>query len=250
MHIPDEFINNGALGSTGAAAAVAVAYALQKVRSTFLKRIPVFKARLATFPDFGGGSEMSFQNRLSRYGREKIWRMAAVGALIFSSQMVNFPIGGGTSGHLLGGVLAALIVGPFEALLVMALVLATQALLFGDGGVVALGANIFNMGIVGALGGFYFFTFLAKGAIQKRKGFLKNAFVAAWLSVIAAAVAASLEIAWSGTVPLMTVLPAMFLVHLVIGLMEGAVTISVLGLLMRKNFKMEILNEEKAYEEE
>ena len=100
--------------------------------------------------------------------------------------MINFPIGGGTSGHLLGGVLAALILGPFEALLVMSAVLIVQAFMFGDGGVLALGVNIFNMGIIGALGGYGIFRIF-------RKWFLTSAFVAAWLSVILAATAASLE---------------------------------------------------------
>ena len=249
MHIPDGFINNGTTASTLAAAVTAVGFALKKVRASFLEKIPVIKARLATFPDFSGGSEKDFQNRLSQYGREKIWRLATVGALIFSSQMMNFPIGGGMSGHLLGGVLAALIVGPFEALLVMTLVLALQAFMFGDGGVLALGANVFNMGVVGVLGGFYFFKFLARNVNAKKKNFLKNAFVAAWLSVIAAAVLVSLEIWLSGTLPLETVLPEMFMAHTMIGFGEGIITVVVLAFLIKKNYQLEILSEEKIHEE-
>lgn len=245
MHIPDGFLNNGAAAGLMSIAAVAVGFAMKKVRSAFLEKVPVFKAKLATFPDFNGSSEMSFQNRLSRMGQEKMWRMATIGSLIFSSQMVNFPILSGTSGHLLGGVLAALILGPFEALLVMTAVLSIQAFAFGDGGVLALGANIFNMGIVGALGGYYYFKFLARGAKDAKKCFLKNAFVAAWFSVIFAAVAASFEIAFSGTGTLSAVLPAMTMAHIAIGLAEGSITVAILAILQKKNFRLEIFSAEK-----
>ncbi len=109
MHIPDGFLNNGSAAGLAGAVVVAVSFALQKVRQSFLEKAPVLKEKWATFPHVDGGSEMSFQSRLSKLGQEKMFRMAAVGSLIFSSQMVNFPIDGGTSGHLLGGVLAALI---------------------------------------------------------------------------------------------------------------------------------------------
>jgi cobalt/nickel transport system permease protein len=181
-------------------------------------------------------------------GQEKIWRMAAIGSLIFSAQMVNFPISGGTSGHLLGGVLAALIIGPFEALLVMIIVLSTQAFMFGDGGVLALGANIFNMGIIGALGGYAFFRFLMKGEV-KRRHFLRNAFVSAWFSVIFAAMSASLEMALSGTKALSIILPAMTLTHIAIGLMEGVITVAILSLLMKRGYALAVFEKKKSYEE-
>lgn len=248
MHIPDGFINNGAAAGLAGATVTAIAFAIRKIRKSFLEKVPVLRARLATFPDFGGGSDVSFQNRLSRLGREKMWRMASVGALIFSLQMVNFPIGGGTSGHLLGGVLAALILGPFEALLVMTILLSTQALLFGDGGVLALGANIFNMGIVSALGGYAFFRFLMNGRMEKDR-FLRSAFVAAWVSVIAAAIATSFEIAFSGTKDLSVVLPAMTLTHIVIGFMEGIITILVVSFLAKRGYTLAIFEKEERYAE-
>lgn len=243
------FLNNGTAGSLMATAVAAVGFAFNKVHSGFLEKIPVLKAKLATYPDFGGSSDMSFQNKLTKYGKEKMWRMATIGSLIFSSQMINFPIGDGTSGHLLGGVLAALILGPFEALLVMTAILSVQAFMFGDGGILALGANIFNMGIVGVLGGYYYFKFLTKGAKDLKKVFLKSAFVAAWLSVVFAAVAVSVEIAFSGTKPLSIVLPAMTLTHIAIGFMEGVITVGVLFVLMKKNYKLEVLDiKEEIYE--
>ncbi len=248
MHIPDDFLNSGSAAGLAGAVAVAVSFALQKVRQSFLEKIPVLKAKWATFPHSDGGSEVSFQSRLSKMGREKMLRMAAVGSLIFATQMVNFPIDGGTSGHLLGGVLAALILGPLEALLVMTVLLSTQALMFGDGGILALGANIFNMGIIGAIGGYTFFRFLMRGKIGK-KGLLSCAFVAAWVSVIAAAVATSFEIAISGTKALSAVLPAMTLTHVAIGLMEGAITVMVLSLLMKSGYKLASLEKEETYEQ-
>ncbi len=243
MHIPDGFLNNGVAGSLMGAAIGAVAFSLRKVRKSFLEKVPVLRQKLATFPSFDGNSEMSLQHRISKMGQEKMWRMATVGSLIFSAQMVNFPINGGISGHLLGGVLAALILGPFEALLVMTILLSMQALMFGDGGVLALGANIFNMGIIGALGGYAFFRFLMKGRVERR-GFLRSVFVAAWISVIAASVVASFEIALSGTKALSTVLPAMTLTHIVIGLMEGAITVAVLSLLMKRGYRLAIFEKQ------
>lgn len=248
MHIPDGFLNNGSAASLAVVAATAVVVAVQKIRKSFLEKVPVLKARLATFPDFGSGSDVSFQSRLSKMGQEKIWRMAAVGSLIFSAQMVNFPINGGTSGHLLGGVLAALVIGPFEALLVMVVILSTQAFVFGDGGLLALGANIFNMGIVGVFGGYAFFQFLDKKS-RGKKNFLRNAFVAAWVSVIAAAIATSFEIAFSGTEALAVVLPAMMLTHVVIGCGEGIITVFVLSLLVKKGYKLAIFEKQETYEE-
>lgn len=246
MHIPDGFLNNGTAAGLVGVAAVAVSVAIRKVRKGFLEKVPVLKAKLATFPDFGGGTDVSFQSRLSKMGQEKMFRMAAVGSLIFSAQMVNFPINGGTSGHLLGGVLAALILGPFEALLVMTVILSTQAFLFGDGGALAIGANIFNMGIVGALGGYAFFRFLVRGKIKKR-GFLRSAFVAAWVSVVGAAIAASFEIAVSGTKALSIVFPAMTLTHVAIGFMEGVITIAALSLLMKRGYKLAIFEKKETY---
>lgn len=247
MHIPDGFLNSGVTAGLAGAAVVAVGFAIRKVRRAFLEKVPVFRARLATFPDFGGGSDVNFQSRLSKIGQEKVWRMAAVGSLIFAAQMVNFPINGGTSGHLLGGVLAALMLGPFEALLVMTVMLSTQALIFGDGGMFALGANIFNMGVVGALGGYAIFQFLMKGDTGK-KGFLKGAFVAAWISVIVAAITASFEIAFSGTKSLSIVLPAMTLTHVAIGFFEGIITVFVLFLSIKKGYKLAVFEKRETYE--
>ena len=250
MHLPDEFLSSGTAAGFAGIAALAVGLAVQKVRSAFMRKIPVLKARLATFPDTGASRSMNLQNRLSKLGQEKVWRMAAVGALVFSAQMVNFPIGEGISGHLLGGTLAALILGPLEALLAMTAILVVQALVFADGGILALGANIFNMGIVGAIGGYSYFRFLTRDSRKVGMNFWLSAFVAAWLSVVFAAIAASFEIAWSGMKPFLTALQAMTLTYILIGLVEGVITVAVLALLYWKKFPLETLREEKIYAKE
>lgn len=236
MHLPNEFLNSGAAMGTGAAALASLSFAVAKVRATFTERIPVLRARLATFPNVGGG-DVSIREQLSQYGRERMWRMASAGSLIFAAQMVNFPIAHGTSGHLIGGMLAALVVGPLEGLIVVSVVLAIQAFVFGDGGLLVLGANIVNMGVVATLGGYALFRVI-RARFSSRSGFLFASFVGAWVSVVFAAIAASLEIAVSGVEPLRSVLPAMVEVHLLIGLAEAVITVAIVGLLLSRGYQL------------
>jgi cobalt/nickel transport system permease protein len=155
--------------------------------------------------------------------------MGVMAAFIFAAQMFNFQVAGGTSGHLLGGVLAAVLLGPWVATLVMACVIAVQALVFSDGGLVVMGANIFNMGVIGTLGGFTLYLALTKVLGGEERARLPAAAIAAWVSVVAAAVAMSLELAVSGTSPLELVLPAMVGVHLFIGIGEALITVAALA---------------------
>jgi cobalt/nickel transport system permease protein len=140
--------------------------------------------------------------------------------------MLNFPVAGGTSGHFLGAGLAAILLGPWLACLVMAVVLVVQAFVFADGGITALGANILNMGVIGALlvGGLMYAARTLAG--RGRTALLAIAGGGAWLAVMAGATATSLELAISGTVPLGTVLPAMLGVHSLIGIGEAVVTVA------------------------
>ena len=136
--------------------------------------------------------------------------------------MLNFPVAGGTSGHFLGAALATVLLGPWLACLVLAVVLTTQSFVFADGGVSALGANIVDMGVLGALatGGL---MLLARRVLPRRRGvLLAVAGTGAWLAVMTGAAGTALCLALSGTVPLGTVLPAMLGVHLVIGDRRGA----------------------------
>ena len=161
-------------------------------------------------------------------GERQIPLMGIMAAFIFAVQMLNFPVVGGTSGHLLGGALAAIVLGPWAGMLVMASVIGLQALLFQDGGLVVMGANIFNMGLLTALIGFGLYRNVAG---QSRGVKLAVAAVAAWLSVMAGAFVTSLQLGFSGTSPFAVVLPAMLGVHALIGIGEALLTVAALALI-------------------
>ena len=155
--------------------------------------------------------------------------MGLSGAFIFAAQMFNFPVAAGTSGHLLGGVLAGFLLGPWAGSVVMATVIGIQALLFQDGGLLALGANIFNMGVIGTLGG----TLVARGIAatlgNARRATLLGVGVAAWLSVMAAAGFTTLQLGLSGTTNISIGLPAMLGTHALIGLGEALISVSAIS---------------------
>jgi cobalt/nickel transport system permease protein len=155
--------------------------------------------------------------------------MGIIAAFIFAAQMINFPIAGGTSGHVLGGVLSAVLVGPEAGVLIMSVVLIVQALLFGDGGLLSLGANILNMALIGAWGGFLIFRALKK--------LLRNDVVAlgiaSWLSVVLPASACAIELSLSGTVALSVALPLMAGIHAIIGIGEAIVTVVAISFVRR-----------------
>lgn len=163
-------------------------------------------------------------------GERQIPLMGVMAAFIFAAQMINFPVAGGTSGHLLGGALAAIALGPWAGMLVMASVVGVQALLFQDGGLVVMGANILNMGLLTALIGYG----LYRGVAWQSRGVkLAIAGVAAWLSVIAGALATSLQLWLSGTSALRIVVPAMLGVHVLIGIGEALITAAALAFIMQ-----------------
>jgi cobalt/nickel transport system permease protein len=155
--------------------------------------------------------------------------MGVMAAFIFAAQMFNFQVAGGTSGHLLGGVLAAILLGPWAATLVMVCVIAVQGLLFSDGGLVVMGANIFNMGVIGTLGGFALYRGLCGLFGGEDRGRLPASAIAGWASVVAASLSMSLMLVASGTSPLEVVLPAMVGVHVFIGIGEALVTAAALA---------------------
>jgi len=189
MHIPDGFLTTDVALACAVPAAVAVGVGLRKA-STDLdeRRVPL---------------------------------LGVTAAFIFAAQMLNFPVAGGTSGHFLGAALAAILLGPWLACLTLAVVLGVQAFVFADGGITALGANILNMGVIGALlvgGVMHYARHLAPRAIVPISA------VGAWVAVMLGATATSFELAISGTVPLHTVLPAMLGTHLLIGIGEAVIT--------------------------
>jgi cobalt/nickel transport system permease protein len=160
---------------------------------------------------------------------QAILLMAVMAAFVFAAQMFNFQVVGGTSGHLLGGVLVAILVGPWAGTLVMACVVGVQALFFLDGGLVVMGANIFNMGVVGTLGGYALYRALTSLPGGESRWRLPAAAIAAWFAVVAGSISMALQLAASGTTELGLALPAMAGVHALIGLGEAAITVGALA---------------------
>jgi len=163
-------------------------------------------------------------------GEKQVPLMGIMAAFIFAAQMINFPVAGGTSGHLLGGALAAIVLGPWAAMLVMTAVIAVQALLIQDGGLLVMGANILNMGLLTAAVGYGLYRSVVKGSYTTK---LTVAGVAAWLSVMAGALATSLQLWLSSTSDLQTVVLAMLGVHALIGVGEALITVAALGFILR-----------------
>jgi cobalt/nickel transport system permease protein len=153
------------------------------------------------------------------FSKSKAISLATVASVIFLGQMLNFPVLAGTSGHLVGAAFALIILGVEGAVVAMAAVLLVQTLVFGDGGALALGVNIFNMGIVG--------IYAASFAKEKTKAFggVISTFSASWVAVMAGAVSASLLLAASGTAEIFAVLSSMAFTHLIIGIGEGFITV-------------------------
>ena len=201
MHIPDGFINAPTSLAAGAVAAGGVGASLRRAGQTLQER----QAPLA----------------------------GLVAAYIFAVQMLNFPVAAGTSGHLLGGVLAAVLVGPWAGCVCVAVVLVVQSL-FADGGLTALGLNITNMAVVGVFGGWAAFRLLRRVLPATRASVVAASGIAAGVSVVLAATAFVLEYAIGGTggAPVSTVLAAMLGVHTVIGIGEGIITALTVGVVL------------------
>ncbi|MDH4321313.1 MAG: energy-coupling factor ABC transporter permease [Desulfobulbaceae bacterium] len=200
MHIPDGFLPGGMAAVTGAAAAVVLGYSHTK-----------------TFP---------------RVESERVVALGAVAALIFAAQMVNFAITHGTSGHFVGGAFAAILFGPFLASILMAVLLVVQMAVFQDGGLLALGANIFNMGIVGTFGGYLIYVLLKK-LVAGRYGLLIGAFAAGWFAVVLAATSCALQLGISGLSPVPDLLGSMLAVHVKIGVAEGILSLLLIAVVLQ-----------------
>jgi len=189
MHIPDAFIPMGQALVYWIIALIFIALALRWARSSMKE--------------------------------EKVPLVAVLAAGIFAIQAVNIPIPWGTSGHMVGAALAAIVLGsPYAGIFVLTLVLLVQGIIFGDGGITVMGANIINMGVVGGFVGYYGYTAL--------NGVMNNAYVAAfiagWASLFISAILCAVELAIAGTFPLDLGLTFMGVYHAVIGLIEGGIT--------------------------
>ncbi|MEO8893680.1 MAG: energy-coupling factor ABC transporter permease, partial [Coleofasciculaceae cyanobacterium] len=161
----------------------------------------------------------------AEYKERAVPLMGVCAAFIFAAQMINFPIPGGTSGHLLGGTLAGALLGPWAGSLVMVAVFIVQGAVFQDGGLTVLGANVFNMGLIGTFGGYYLYRAIRFAIGRDRiQGMVTGAAVAAWVSVVVASIVCAIELALSGTVPLAVALTAMVTWHILIGIGEAIIT--------------------------
>jgi cobalt/nickel transport system permease protein len=194
LHIPDGFLSGQVALACGVLAIAAVAYGLR------VANVELDDARVPL--------------------------LGVLAAFIFAAQMLNFPIAGGTSGHFLGAALAAVLLGPWLASLVMAVVLVVQAFAFADGGISALGANVLNMGVLGALIAGLLVAAAVRVLPHRRVAFLGVVAVVSWLAVMLGAAATSVELALSDTIPLATSLPAMLGVHALIGIGEAVITVA------------------------
>jgi cobalt/nickel transport system permease protein len=201
VHIPDGFLDVKVWAPATIAGAAVVSYALKKAnRSLDGKQVPL---------------------------------VSLIGAFIFAAQMINFPISGATSGHFLGGAMAAILFGPWISILVMTAVLIVQALLFQDGGITVLGANILCTGVLGSMTGYGVYWMGQR--LFKGKCNSVITFFAAWCSIIVAAFGVAILLALSGTLTIKTAIIAMVGWHSLIGIGEGLITAFVLRYLGQRN---------------
>ena len=200
MHIPDGFLSNRVALTLDAVSAAGVIYAARRVRlEASARAVPM---------------------------------MGVLGAFVFAAQMLNFPILGGTSGHLVGGALLSILIGPMAGLLTMTTVIIAQALFLQDGGLIALGANVFNIGAITCFSGYAVFRLISGPGGKEGRPALA-AFFAGWVSMMLSAAACALQLGISGAIPLRVGLPAMSGYHALIGIAEGGLTAGVLSFLAR-----------------
>jgi len=200
MHIPDGFLSAPVAVATGVVAVAAIAVAVKMTNK--------------------------------KMGEKQVPMMGVLAAFIFAAQMLNFPVAGGTSGHFVGAALAAILLGPWATVLILSSVLVVQSLIFQDGGLLALGANITNMGIIAGFGSYYIYKGIGAMFKHGRTGTLLGAGIGAWFSVLVASLACAAELSISGTSPWAIAVPAMGGVHMLIGIGEGLITVAVLSLIM------------------
>ncbi len=201
MHLPDGFLDVRTAALSATAAVAGVSYAVRQTRALEPKRVPM---------------------------------LGLAAAFVFAAQMLNFPIAGGTSGHMIGGVLTAVLLGPAAAVVVMTCVLVVQCLMFADGGLLALGANTFNMAVATTCGGYLVF----RGVVRLMPGDRRRATVfaaafAGWCGTVLGAICCAGQLALSGTVPWLLVFPAMANIHMLIGVGEGLATGLIVAVVLR-----------------
>jgi cobalt/nickel transport system permease protein len=200
MHIPDGFLSNPMAISLNVVSAANVLYAARRTKIDLSGRMVPMMGMLAAF--------------------------------VFAAQMLNFPVLGGTSGHLIGGSLLSILLGPLAGSLAVTTVIVAQALFLQDGGLVALGANIFNISIVTCMSGYAIFRLLGGNAGGGKRLFLAG-FLAGWFSTVISAAFCALELGLSGAIPLRIGLMTMVGYHAAVGILEGMLTAGVLNFLRK-----------------
>ncbi|MCB9007398.1 MAG: PDGLE domain-containing protein [Ardenticatenaceae bacterium] len=198
LHVPDGFLNIPISGLCWVVTLIVLYFAVRQAQQDFDERLVPLAGIMAAF--------------------------------IFAGQMLNFPVAGGTSGHLIGATLAFVVLGPWVGVLAMTAVISLQALIFQDGGLVVMGANILIMGIVPGFMGYGLFQMVKNQSRQVKLGVTA---VAAWLSVMTAALVTALLLGFSGTTSLALAVPAMLGVHALIGLGEALITVAALSFIMQ-----------------
>lgn len=201
MHIPDGFLDAKTAVASAGLAVVGVGAALRSVRrAASARRVPL---------------------------------IGLAAAFVFAAQMLNFPVAGGTSGHLIGAVLVAVLLGPSAAVLAITAVLVVQCFMFADGGVTALGANVFNMAIVAPGVGYAIYAVVRRAAGDSLRARLLAVAFAAWCSTVVAAIVCAGQLALSGTVAWSVAFPAMAGIHMLIGVGEAVITTLVVAAVAR-----------------
>jgi cobalt/nickel transport system permease protein len=191
VHIPDGFLNARTCATTAVLSAGALAWAVRRTRLDLPRR--------------------------------KVPLMGLSAAFVFAAMMLNFPVAGGTSGHMVGGVLCSVLLGPSAAVLVITSVLIVQCLVFADGGLLALGANIFNMAVICSVGGYYLYRLIYQ-LMPNSRGRLAAVAFASWVATVAASIVCAGELAFSGTIAWPVAFSAMASVHMLIGVGEAVMT--------------------------
>ena len=206
LHAPDGFFSLPVIAATWAISATAIYVSLRRAGEGLTER---------TVPVLG-----------------------VMAAFIFAAQMLNFPVAGGTSGHLIGAALAAIVLGPWAAVVAMTAVVALQALVFQDGGLVVMGANLLNLGVIPVFVAWIVFS-LGRRFAASRGRLLVLSGISAWISVEAGALATAIELGISGTSPMFIVVPGMLGTHALIGLGEALITVGAIAVIY--NAKRELL---------
>jgi cobalt/nickel transport system permease protein len=200
VHIPDGFLTNRIAVSLDVVSGIGVLYAARRAKVDLSGRmVPI---------------------------------MGVLAAFVFAAQMLNFPVLGGTSGHLIGGALLAVLLGPMTGFLTMATVVIAQALFLQDGGLVALGANVFNISAITCFSGYALFKLLGGGTTGGKR-MLFAGFIAGWGSLMVSAACCALQMGLSGAIPLRIGLTTMLGYHAVVGIIEGMLTAGVMSFLLK-----------------